>query len=209
MPAAFDFTKEYKDLYLPGTTPALCEVPAILFILVDGTGAPEDAAYQNAVGVLYALAYSIKMSRMGSLAIDGYFDYKMPPLESLWDGYTFDAGNSRHTWHWTAMLRQPPFVTDEVFRWALGQAAAKKPELDVSAARLETWEEGLCVQTLHKGPYAQEPETLAKMDAYIRENSLENDIGPARRHHEIYLSNPQRAKPENLKTVLRCPVRRV
>ncbi|MFV0414215.1 MAG: GyrI-like domain-containing protein [Oscillospiraceae bacterium] len=202
-----DFKKEYSDLYLPGKTPAQIQVPPIAFLTVAGQGAPESAAYQNAVSVLYAVAFTIKMSKMGGSPPHGYFEYVVPPLEGLWDGDVPGPGANRDGWRWTSLLRQPAFVTPALAEWARTQAARKKPQLDFSPLRFETYEEGLCVQAMHTGPYSTEPETLENMRRFCAQNNLAEDLGPGRLHHEIYISDPRRTAPEKLKTVLRHPVR--
>lgn len=207
-----DYKKEYKDLYAPKTAPAEILVPPIKFIAVNGAGDPneEGGAYKNTVGLLYTLSYTIKMSRMGGNAPEGYFDYVVPPLEGLWwmaDGSHGVDYSRKSDFCWVSMIRQPDFVTPEVFQWACGEARRKK-DVDPSAARLETLDEGLCVQCMHIGSYDEEPATVAKIESYIRENGLVNDIGDVRRHHEIYLSDPRKADPAKLKTVLRVPVRK-
>lgn len=211
MSEKLDFKKAYKDLYLPGKAPALVQVPPMVFMLVDGAGAPEDSAYQNSTGALYTLAFTIKMSKMNGTQPPGYQDFVVPPLEGLWatSSGRFDA--ERAAWRWTSMLRQPEFVTPEVFEAAKAQAAAKKPELDFSAVRLQRWEEGLCVQALHLGPYSTETDTLEMMEAFMGKNGLAPDFEPAseglgRRHHELYLNDPRRTAPDKLRTVLRQPV---
>ncbi len=181
-------------------------MPAMRFIMLDGKGEPGGSEYQNAVGALYALSWTIKMSKMGAWKIDGYYEYTVPPLEGLWssDG-PFDF-NKRDRWRWTSMIRQPDFVTDAVFAVALAQARQKKPAIDFSGARFETFTEGLCVQMMPTGPYAEEPATVEALHKFIGENGLTNMTGDARRHHEIYLSDPRKTKQENLKTVLWLPV---
>ncbi len=203
-----DFKKEYKDFYLPKSKPAFIQVPPISFVMVDGHGDPNGAEYQNAVSLLYALTFTIKMSKMSGNQPKGYFEYVVPPLEGLWncDDGPFDL-KRRDAWCWTSMIRQPDFVTPEVFNWACEEAAKKKKDLDFSKARFETYEEGMCVQILHIGPYSTEPESVAKIAEFITENGLMDDIGKKRRHHEIYLGDPRKTAPERLKTVLRHPVR--
>lgn len=202
-----DYKKEYRDLYLPKETPAFIEVPAIPFIMLDGRGDPDREEYQNAVGVLYALSFTIKMSKMGGVQPAGYFDYVVPPLEGLWDCDGPLDLKRRDLWRWTSMLRQPEFVTEEVFQWACGQATKKKLELDFSKARFAVYTEGPCVQMMHTGPYCDEPASVAQMEQYMKENHYIDDCGEKRRHHEIYLSDPRKTAPEKLKTVLRHPVR--
>ena len=200
-----DYKKEYKDLYLPGTAPVCIEVPPICFIMVDGQGDPNGEEYQAAMQLLYALSFTLKM---GAKQADGYFEYVVPPLEGLWagKGEVFDI-TRRGDWRWTSMIRQPGFVTPELFAWAQEECRRKKG-LDTTHARLQTYAEGLCVQMMHIGPYAGEPETLAQMEAYMQQNGLVNETGALRRHHEIYLSDPRKTAPEKLKTVLRLPVAR-
>ena len=210
MAEKLDYKKEYRDLYLPKEKPALVEVPLMSFLMVDGKGAPEGREYQSAVSVLYALAFTVKMSKMGGAQPPGYFEYVVPPLEGLWwceDG-PFDF-EKREKWRWTAMIRQPEFVTPEVFCRAVGECRKKKPELDVSGARLGRMEEGLCAQMMHVGPYSAEPASMERLTAFIRENGCRDLLPEGRRHHEIYLSDPRKTAPEKLKTVLRHPVERL
>lgn len=203
-----DYKKAYKDLYMPKQKPMLVDVPAMNFIMVDGTGAPGGIEYQNAMQTLYALSFTIKMSKMQNQQPEGYFEYVIPPLEGLWwttEG-VFDFQVPRDKWCWTSMIRQPEFVTPEVFDWAVQACMDKKPEVDVSKARFVSFTEGLCVQMLHVGPYDQESGTLSSMEQYITENSLIKIMDNVHKHHEIYLSDPRRTAPERLKTVLRIPV---
>ncbi len=205
------FVKGEKALYAPKAEPALIDVPPMRFFMIDGVGNPneEGGAYQQAVGLLYALSYTVKMSVKGSYTPDGYFDYSVAPLEGLWSMADGSAGvdyDRKSQFAWTSMIRQPDFVTDEVFEWAAAEVRRKK-KLDASAARLATYAEGLCVQCLHTGPYSEEPATLARMEAFITANGLSVDI-PARRHHELYIQDPTRTDPAKLKTILREPVRR-
>ena len=174
--------------------------------MVDGRGAPEEPSYQEAVSLLYSVAFTIKMSKRNGSQPEGYFDYVVPPLEGLWNCSEEGVHPDRSRWVWTSLLRQPEFVTGEVFRWAVAQAARKKPELDYARVRLEPYGEGLCVQMLHMGPYSREQETVDTLAAFLEREGLVYDHG--RRHHEIYLSDPRRCAPERLKTVLRLPVKR-
>lgn len=205
-----DFKKEYKDLYLPKKEPAIVQVPSMPFLMVDGHGDPNGAEYQNAVSILYALTFTIKMSKMSGNQPEGYFEYVVPPLEGLWDcddgKGSFNLEN-RDAWSWTSMIRQPDFVTEELFRWACVEAAKKKKDLDFSKARFQTYEEGTCVQILHIGPFSTESESVAKLDEFIARNHLVDDIGSERKHHEIYLGDPRKIAPERQKTVLRHPVK--
>ena len=158
---AFDFKKEYRDLYLPKTKPALIDVPAMTFVAVAGAGNPneENGAYADALGLLYGFSFAVKMAKMGDWQPEGYFDYTVPPLEGLWWGGGFDGVRiaDKDALNWMSMIRQPDFVTPEVFAWAAEQVAAKKPGLDVSRARLVRFAEGPCAQVMHVGPYDGPP----------------------------------------------------
>lgn len=206
-----DYKKEYKDLYLPKTAPMVIDVPKMTFIMVNGKGNPNDpdGEYQKAVELLYAITYTIKMSKMGNHVPDGYFEYVVPPLEGLW--WMDEPSNFNFTekdkYCWISMIRQPDFVTEEVFAWASREALNKKPHLQVDAARLEVYQEGLCVQCMHIGPYDDEVHTVEKIEAYIKEQGLENDMSEHRHHHEIYLSDPRKIDASKMKTVLRHPVK--
>lgn len=209
---AFDFKKEYKEFYMPKAKPQIVSVPAMNFVAVRGQGDPneEGGAYKQAIGVLYAIAYTIKMSKMGDHRMEGYFDFVVPPLEGFWwqqgiDGvdYSDKAG-----FHWISVIRLPDFVTREEFAWAVTEAERKK-KLDCSKAEFLTVEEGMCVQILHVGAFDDEPATVAVMDAWLKDNGYENDFSETRLHHEIYLSDARKVAPEKWKTVIRHPVRKV
>jgi len=205
-----DFKKEYKDLYLPTQTPMLIDVPEMRFIMVDGRGVPGSERYQAALQTLYALSFTIKMSKMSGQQPDGYVEYVVPPLEGLWwcDGGKVKWPQSKSEWLWTSMIRQPEFVTDEVFAWAVSQCREKKPDVDVSHARFMSFTEGLCVHIMHVGSYDDESRSMAKIDQFIEENGLVNLTGVVHKHHEIYLSDPRKTETDKLKTVLRVPVGR-
>jgi hypothetical protein len=213
-----DYKKEYKELYLPKTEPSEILVPDMNFIMIDGKGDPnlQGVEYEKAVELLYTLTFTIKMSVKSGREPKGYFEYVVPPLEGLWwmEEDSLRDFTRKDQYFWTSMIRQPEFVTEEVFRWACGEVSRKKPDLDTGKARFKAFEEGLCVQLLHVGPYDKEPQSIARIDAYRIEHDLKDDItavlpdGNVRRHHEIYLSDPRKTKPESLKTVLRHPVRK-
>lgn len=208
----FDYKKEYREFYLPPKTPGIVRVPAMHFLAVRGQGDPneEGGAYKQAIGLLYAVAFTIKMSKLGSHKLDGYFDYVVPPLEGLWwqEGvYGVDYAR-KEAFHWISLIRLPEFVTKEAFDWAVRQATEKKQQ-DFSPVEFFVWEEGLCVQCMHIGPYDDEPATVSAMDAYAQAQGYTADFGEGRFHHEIYLSDVRRCKPERLKTVIRHPVRSV
>lgn len=204
----FDYKKEYKDLYMPKQQPVLIEVPPMNFLMVDGSGDPNNnPAFQQATELLYGLSYTIKMSKKKGRQPEGYFEYVVPPLEGLWwieeGSFSFEQ---RDNWKWTLMIRQPEFVNEELVQWATEELRRKKPELATEKARFATFDEGLCVQIMHIGPYATEPETMKKVEAFLLEHGLRDRLTDGGKHHEIYLSDPRKARPETMKTVLRHPV---
>ena len=208
---AFDFKKECKELYRPASKPSIVTVPPMSYVAVRGKGDPntEGGEYQNALPLLYGIAYTVKMSKKGSRNIEGYFDFVVPPLEGFWqmpDTETVDYGR-KSDFRWISVLRLPDFVTKADFDWAV-EAAAKKKKLDCSKAEFLTVDEGLCVQILHLGSFDDEPESVARMDAFLRENGYENDLNDVRLHHEIYLSDPRRVAAEKRKTVIRHPIKK-
>ena len=208
---AFDFKKEYREFYMPANEPEIVTVPPARYLAVRGAGDPNEAggAYQQAVGVLYAVAYTLKMSGKTDHRIEGFYEYVVPPLEGFWwqEGAEGVDCSDKSAFRWISVIRLPDFVTRADFDWAV-ETAAKKKKLDCSKAELLTVDEGLCVQIMHVGPFDEEAATVARMDAYLRENGYENDFG-GRRHHEIYLSDARRIAPEKWKTVIRHPIRRV
>lgn len=212
MAKAFDFKKEYRDLYLPPAKPEIVEVPRMRFIAVDGAGNPNTApAYAQALEILYGLSYAIKMSKMSGDVPEGYFDYVVPPLEGLWrlSDTSIPAEEIMHhkdALIWTSLIRQPDFVTAEVFDKARETLAKKKPGLDLARARLMDFEEGLCVQIMHLGPYDDEPASVRAMEAFAVFQGCRVAFSDTRLHHEIYLTDPRKTAPEKLKTVIRHPV---
>ncbi len=209
---AFDFKKEYRDLYQPKTKPSIVEVPRMRFIAVQGEGDPneEGGAYKEAIGLLYGLAYTLKMSYKTEHAIPGFFEYVVPPLEGFWwqPGVTSVDFNEKGSFNWLSVIRVPEFVTDAEFTWALGEATKKKG-LDFSHVKLIEIEEGLCVQCMHIGPYDNEPETVAAMHRFAESQGYVPDFTDERRHHEIYLSDPRKGDPMKAKTVVRHPIRKL
>ena len=208
---AFDFKKEYKEFYLPGNKPSIVDVPKMNYIAVRGSGDPNEEAgeYKQAIGLLYGIAFTIKMSKKTDHRIDGYFDYVVPPLEGFWwQEETEDIDYSRKKdFKWISIIRLPDFVTKEDFDWAVKEATVQKKQ-DFSKAEFFSYDEGLCVQCMHIGSYDDEPETVRLMDEYIEELGYENDISDERFHHEIYLSDARKTVPEKLKTVIRHPIRK-
>ena len=207
----FDFKKEYREFYLPKSKPEIVTVPRANYIAVRGQGDPneENGAYQRAIGVLYAVAYTLKMSKRAGYEIDGFFDYVVPPLEGLWQTPDAAAGDvaRKSDFRWISVLRLPDFITKADFDWAV-ETAAKKKKLDCSAAEFLTVDEGLCVQIMHLGAFDGESESVGKMDEFLRANGYENDLNDARWHHEIYLSDPRHIAAEKRKTVIRHPIRK-
>ena len=208
---AFDFKKEYKEFYLPKLKPEIVTVPPMKYVAVSGRGDPNEAdgEYKKAIGVLYAIAYTIKMSKMGDRRIDGYFDFVVPPLEGFWwqDNVNGIDYNNKSAFNWISLIRLPDFVTKADFDWAISETERKK-KLDCSPAELITIDEGLCVQIMHIGEFDNEPATVQIMDEYIKANGYENDFSETRRHHEIYLTDARRVAPERWKTVIRHPIRK-
>ena len=207
----FDFKKEYKEFYLPKNKPEIVTVPAANYIAVQGSGDPneEGGAYQSAIRILYAVAYTLKMSYKTGRKIDGFFEYVVPPLEGFWwqdnvDGIDYA---DKAAFNWISVIRLPEFITQKDFEWAV-ETASEKKKLDCSSAEFLTVDEGLCVQIMHIGAFDDEPQTVTLMDEYIAQNGYENDITESRLHHEIYLSDARKVAPEKWKTVIRHPIKR-
>lgn len=207
---SFDYKKEYKEYYMPPKKPTIVTVPKMNYIAVRGQGNPneEGGEYKQAIGLLYGIAFTIKMSYRGSHKIDGYFSYVVPPLEGLWwqEGVAEIDYSHKEAFQWISMIRLPDFVKKEDFDWAVAEATQKK-QTDYSKVEFFAYEEGLCVQCMHIGSYDNEPATIEAMEQMAQENGYEIDISGKRFHHEIYLSDPRRAAEEKLKTVIRHPIR--
>lgn len=208
---AFDYKKEYKEFYLPGKKPGIITVPRMNFIAVRGQGNPnqEDGEYKQSIGMLYGIAFTIKMSKKGSRQIEGYFDYVVPPLEGFWwqEGVEGIDYAHKENFQWISVIRLPDFVTNGDFNWAVEEATRKK-KTDFSKVEFLTYDEGLCVQCMHIGPYDEEPATIQLMNEFMEEQGYMLDITEKRLHHEIYLSDARRVAPERLKTVIRHPIRK-
>ena len=207
---AFDFKKEYKEFYMPADRPSIVTVPPMNYIAVRGEGDPnaEDGAYKQAIGLLYGIAFTIKMSKKGDHRIEGFFDYVVPPLEGFWwqDGVKWIDYARKDRFQWISVIRLPDFVTKKDFDRAVAEATRKK-KTDFSRAEFLTCDEGLCVQCLHIGSYDDEPATVEQMHRYMEELGYALDITEQRLHHEIYLSDVRKVAPEKLKTVIRHPIR--
>lgn len=209
---AFDFRKEYREFYLPATQPEIVDVPAANYIAVRGQGDPnlEGGEYQQAISILYAVAYTLKMSYKTDYRIEGFFEYVVPPLEGFWwhentNGIDY---SDKDAFHWISVIRLPDFVTKENFDWAV-QTATKKKKINCTSAEFLTIQEGLCVQIMHLGPFENEPKTIGLMEEYLQQHGYQTDITGERLHHEIYLSDARRVAPEKWKTVIRHPIRKI
>lgn len=209
---AFDYKKEYKEFYMPKNKPGIVDVPAMNYIAVRGKGDPNDenGEYKQSIGLLYAIAFTIKMSKMGSHKIEGYFDYVVPPLEGFWwqEGVQWIDYTHKENFCWISLIRLPDFVTKADFDWAIAEATTKK-KTNFSKVEFFTYTEGLCVQCMHLGSYDDEPSTIEILHKYAAENGYAINITDSRRHHEIYLSDARRVPPERRKTVIRIPIRKV
>lgn len=209
---AFDFKKEYKEFYMPKNKPEIVKIPPMNYVAVRGKGNPnvEGGDYQQAISILYAVAYTLKMSYKTDYKIKGFFEYVVPPLEGFWwqDGIDGVDLSNKSTFNWISVIRLPDFVTKEDFEWAV-KAASLKKKMDCSSVEYVIIEEGLCVQAMHVGPYDDEPATVALMDEYLAQNGYVSDFNETRLHHEIYLSDVRKVAPEKLKTVIRHPIRKV
>ena len=207
---AFDFKKEYKEFYMPKAQPSIVTVPPMNYLAVRGQGDPneEGGAYKEAIGLLYSIAFTIRMSRKSSRQIEGFYDYVVPPLEGFWwqDGVQGIDYAHKENFEWISVIRLPDFVTKADFDWAIEEAARKK-NTDFSKVEFLQVDEGLCVQCMHIGPYDDEPATVDMMHRYMEEQGYTLDISDTRRHHEIYLSDARRVAPQKLKTVIRHPIR--
>ena len=208
---AFDFKKEYKEFYMAKNKPQIVDVPRANYIAVRGKGNPneENGEYQKAISVLYAVAYTLKMSYKTDYRIDGFFEYVVPPLEGFWWQDNIDGVNysDKSSFNWISVIRLPDFVTEKDFKWAV-ETAEKKKKLDCSSAEFLTVDEGLCVQIMHIGAFDDEPKTVAVMDKFLEDNGYENDMNDKRLHHEIYMSDARKVSPEKWKTIIRHPIRK-
>lgn len=208
---SFDYKKEYREFYMPPKKPVIVDIPGMNYIAVRGEGDPNEpeGEYKAALQMLYAIAFTIKMSYKGSYKIDGYFSYVVPPLEGLWWQENTESIDYSHkeTFRWISMIRLPDFVKKEDFEWAIREASEKKKK-DFSQVEFLNYQAGTCVQCMHIGSYDKEPETIRLMELYAKENGYIPDFCGGRFHQEIYLSDPRKAAEEKLRTVIRHPVRR-
>ena len=208
---AFDYKKEYKEFYMPKNKPEIVKIPPMNYVAVRGKGNPNVAGgdYQQAISILYAVAYTLKMSYKTDYKIEGFFEYVIPPLEGFWwqDNVTgFDYSN-KDAFNWISVIRLPDFISERDFVWAV-QTASKKKKIDCSPAEFLTIDEGLCVQIMHLGSFDSEPATVTLMENYLKEQGFVNDINEQRLHHEIYMSDARKVAPEKWKTVIRHPIKK-
>ena len=208
---AYDLKKELKEFYMPQSKPAVVIVPKANYIAVRGKGNPneEGGTYQQAISVLYAVAYTLKMSYKSNYQIEGFFEYVVPPLEGFWwqdntDGVDY---SDKSTFNWISVIRLPDFVKEKDLEWTK-ETASQKKKIDCSSAEFLAVDEGMCVQMMHLGAFDDEPVTVAVMDQFLKENGYENDINSERLHHEIYLSDARKVAPEKRKTVIRHPIKK-
>ena len=208
---AFDYKKEYKEFYMPARKPSIVTIPKMNYIAIRGCGNPneEDGAYRKAIGLLYAVAYTLKMSHRSGHEISGFFDYVVPPLEGFWwqEGVIGIDYSSKDTFQWISVIRLPDFITEDDFDWAIQEVKNRK-KLDCKDVEFLSYEEGLCAQSMHIGSFDDEPATVEMMHAYMDSNGYCLDITDQRFHHEIYLSDARKTAPDKLKTVIRHPIRR-
>lgn len=209
---AFDYKKEYKEYYLPKNKPVIITIPKMNFVAIKGKGNPNDenGEYKNCIGLLYLIAYTIKMSYKSSHKIEGYFEYVVPPLEGFWwqDGAVTVDYSNKDAFNFISLIRLPDFVTKADFDWAIQEATQKK-KMDFSSVEFLTYDEGICVQCMHLGSYDEEPKTVTLMHNFMKENGYALDITKSRYHHEIYLSDPRKCDAEKLKTVIRHPIKKI
>ncbi|MBQ5332834.1 MAG: GyrI-like domain-containing protein [Oscillospiraceae bacterium] len=205
-----DYKKKFKELYQPSSKPSVVNVPEMIFLAVDGSGDPNTCGeYKNSIEILYAMSFTIKMSKMNNTQPEGYFEYVVPPLEGLWyqENTVGIVYSRKDDFKWISMIRQPEFVTEEVFENAKESVIKKKPHLDLSKVRYMKYTEGLCIQLMHIGAYDNEPESIKKLEVFAEENGYAEDFSNGRFHHEIYLSDPRKCASQRLKTVIRHPVK--
>ncbi len=204
MPAT-DFKRELKDLYQPSAKDfSIVDLPPMNYLMIDGEGYPDTSqAFADAIGALYAVAYTLKFEIKKT---DASSDYSVLPLEALWwgaDNPDFTAARPDQ-WRWTAMIMQPPVVTREAVTAAMQAAGKKKPLPALPRMRFEAFHEGLCAQILYYGPYKDEGPTIRRLHDFIHDRGYVL----TGKHHEIYLGDPRRTEPSKLKTVIRQPMAR-
>lgn len=207
----FDYKKEYKEYYQPKNKPEIIRIPKMNFIAVNGKGNPNEAdgEYSQSIQLLYGVAYTLKMSYKTDYRMDGFFQYVVPPLEEFWwiDGLKGMDYERKDDFSFISFIRIPDFISKEDVDWAIKQVSEKK-KMDYSSVYHMTYDEGLVVQCMHIGPYDDEPRTVDEMTAFMHDNGYEPDFS-TRYHHEVYIGDPRKSKPENLKTVIRHPIKKI
>ena len=206
-PMKYEWRKREKNLYIPKQKPELVSIPEQKFFLIKGKGNPNEHEFAERIGVLYSLAYAVRMMPKQGYTPAGYFEYTVYPLEGIWDlteeGKKLDTLNKDELLY-TIMIRQPDFVTKEIVDRAFEHVEKKKPHPFLNDVRFGTFQDGLSVQMLHVGPYDDEPQSFKVMNEFIKNNNLEKT---SLQHREIYLSDFRKVEPSKLKTVLRYKVK--
>lgn len=204
----YEWRKKEKELYLPKKNPIVVEVPEQKFIMLRGSGDPNDESFTESIGILYSLAYAIKTMPKKGIVPEGYFDYTVFPLEAIWDKGEKSKYSDiliKEDLIYTMMIRQPDFVTQDLLNKAIDIVKKKKPHNLIEKIRFESIYEGLCVQMLHVGSYDNEPKSFDIMSEFCKRNNL---IRKSNIHREIYISDARKVSPDSLKTVLRFEVKR-
>lgn len=200
-----EWKKHEKALYVPKQAPVQLEVPEFKYIVLEGVGNPNNEEFSDAIGVLYSVSYGIRMLPKKGINPEGYFEYTVYPLEALWKQVEEKEEFDKNNLQYRIMMRQPDFVTEELLVQVLEIVAKKKPHDRLTEVKLESIQDGDCVQALHVGSYDDESVTFAKLDEFCKVNGMErvNEW-----HREIYLSDARKTEPEKLKTVLRFQVKK-
>ncbi|WP_458352783.1 GyrI-like domain-containing protein [Peribacillus frigoritolerans] len=203
----YEWRKQEKNLYIPKQKPELVSIPEQKFFMIKGKGNPNEHEFSEKIGVLYSLAYAVRMMPKQGYTPAGYFEYTVYPLEGIWDlteeGRKLDTLNKDELLY-TTMIRQPDFVTKEIVDRAFEHVEKKKPHPFLNDVRFDTFQDGLSVQMLHVGPYDDEPQSFKVMNEFIKNNNLEKT---SLQHREIYLSDFRKVEPSKLRTVLRYKVK--
>lgn len=199
-----DYKKAYRELYLPKSSPVIINVPPIHFVMIDGEGDPNDEEFAIATAALYSFSYAVKMSYKSNQVPEGYYDYTVFPLEGVWDLIDKTVSTKiKSNFAYSIMIRQPDFLTKDLFDRFLPETKKKKPNIYLDKMKYGTISEGLCCQMLHIGSYDNEPDSFEKMEQFCKDNGYKRI---SKKHREIYLSDPRKVESSKLKTVLRFQV---
>lgn len=202
-----DFKKDFKALYLPKNSPCIIEVPAMKFAMIDGEGDPNGEEFAAATAALYSFSYTVKMSYKSKEIPEGYYDYTVFPLEGIWDLVDKSKPSTdKSNYAYTIMIRQPDFLTNELFERFITETKKKKPNVYLDKMKYDTLTEGLCCQMLHLGGYDDEPASFEIMKQFCIDNGYERS---SLKHREIYISDPRKTEVCKMKTVLRFNVRQI